>query len=141
MDVVPVIVRRDVLLAHVAFIGQRRSIECSLGAGVISGAVKDVAGHVDHVPRRRRQRAQNLRAVQSLFRVRAGFDGVDPEMVRGGVLRFLLQHTLQERQLLLLAFARFSRVVIAIVDGFGESDAGIGIVGFFFTRVRRISIS
>ena len=62
----------------------------------------------------------------------AGFDRVNPEMVRGGVLRFLLEHTLQERKRLLLAFARFSVVVIAVVDGFGESDAGIGIVGVFF---------
>ena len=79
--------------------------------------------------------------MQSLFRVRAGFDRVDPEMVRGGVLRFLLQNTLQDLQLLLLAFARFSRVVIAVVDGFGEGDTGVRIVGFSFTRVRRISIS
>ncbi len=89
MDVVPVIVSRDLLLAHVALVGERGSIEGTLSACIISGAVKDVPGHVDHVSRRGRQRPQYLRAVQSLFRVWAGFDGVDPEMVSGGVLRFL----------------------------------------------------
>src|ERR1700678_4041872 len=64
--------------------------------------------------------------------MRTGFDSVYPEMVCGGVLRFLLQYTLQERKRLLLALARFSVVVIAIVDGSGESDAGIRIAGVFF---------
>src|ERR1700733_12141960 len=58
-----------------------------------------------------------------------GFDRVYPEMVCGGVLRFLLQYTLEERKRLLLALARFPVVVIAIVDGSGKSDAGIGIAG------------
>src|ERR1700684_781997 len=66
--------------------------------------------------------------------MRAGFDRVDPEMVRGGVLRLILEHTLQERKGLLLALARFSIVVIAIVDGSGETDAGIGIAGVFFPQ-------
>src|ERR1700678_3868156 len=63
--------------------------------------------------------------------MRTGFYGVYPEMVCGGVLRFLLQYTLQQRKRLLLALARFSVVVIAIVDGSGESDASIGIDGVF----------
>ncbi len=49
VDIVPVIIDRDVLLAHVAFVGQRGSIECSLGPRVITGTVKDVARHVDHM--------------------------------------------------------------------------------------------
>ena len=128
MHVVPVVVHGDVLLPHVVFVGQRGSIERNLRPGVISGAVKDVSGHVDHVSRGRRQRGEYLRAVQGLFRVRAGLNGVDPEMVRGGVFRFLFQNTLQDRQLFFLAFARLSAIVIAVADLPGECDAGIGIL-------------
>ena len=36
--------------------------------------------------------------MQRLFRMWTGFDRVDPEMVCGGVLRFLLEYTLQQRK-------------------------------------------
>jgi hypothetical protein len=49
MNVVPVIVHRDMLEPHIRFIGFGRSIEGRLRPGILAEAIVDMAGHVNHV--------------------------------------------------------------------------------------------
>ena len=83
MDVVPVIVRGDVLGFHVGFVDGGGEVEGNLGAGVVTGPVEDVAWHVGHVAGVGSEIGQDVGGVQGLFGMWAGFDGVNPEVVGG----------------------------------------------------------
>ena len=88
----------------------------SFGAGVIAGAIEDVAGHVDHVAGGGSEAAEDFGAVQGLLRVRTGFDGVNPVVIRGGIFRVFLQNGLQNRKSFFLAGVRVAVIVVAIAQ-------------------------
>ncbi len=82
VDVVPVVVDSDMLRLHVLLIGMHGRGERFFRAGVVAGAIEDVARHVDHVAGGWSEATQDFGAVQSLLRMRTGFDGMNPVMVR-----------------------------------------------------------
>ena len=81
VDVVPIVIDIDVLQLHVVFVGFNAGGEGIFGAGVIAGAIEDVAGHVDHVAGGGSEASEDFGAVESLLGTRAGFDGVNPVVV------------------------------------------------------------
>ena len=118
MDVVPVVIGIDVLLAHVPFVDCQRSGKCLRGPSVIANAEVDVAGHVDHVSRDRGETAQDVRAVKRFFRVIARFESVDVVVVGRGVIGVFTKH----------GFERRERVLAA---GIGEEDTRLEIFRIF----------
>ena len=81
MYVIPIVIRFDVLRLHVALVYLHGGGECLFGSSVIAGPIKNVSRHMHHVAGCGRKAGQDLRAMQGLFRMRAGLDRVNPVMI------------------------------------------------------------
>ena len=95
MRVVPIITHADVLLVHIIAVhalGFQKNLARAL---VIAQAIKNVAGHVDHVSRPGRELAEFLRAFDRPFRMVAPFHRMDPIVIRGGVVGIIVQQIAQ----------------------------------------------
>src|SRR5277367_2975845 len=84
-DVVPIVVDVDVLGLHIVLVGEDGGGEGFFGASVITSAIENVAGHVDHVAGSGGEAAKDFGAVDGLLGMLAGFDGVNPVVIGGGV--------------------------------------------------------
>ena len=114
MDVVPVVIDADVLGLHVGFVGDGGGGERFVGGGVLAHAIEDVAGHVHHVAGGRARGGREFRRCAALARAWAGFDGVNPVVICGGVFGLFFQNGLQNRETFDRAFFWFAVVVVAI---------------------------
>ena len=136
MDVVPVVIGLDVLLAHVALVNGQGGGEGLCGASVIAEPKVDVPGHVDHVAGGGGQATQDVGAVERLFGVVAGFQSVNVVVVGGGVVGIVFQHGFEDGERVLAA-------------GIGEEDARLEVLRvigddfaqkLLFARVERTGI-
>src|ERR1700691_2469254 len=108
MHVVPIVVDLNMLCPHVLLVRFHGGGKGLFRAGVVAGAIEDVAGHVDHVSRGWRETAEDFGAVKSLLRVRTPLNGMNPVMIRRRVVRILLEDGLENRQGFLFAGARLT---------------------------------
>ncbi len=86
-----------------------RGLHVALGhQAVVARLQKDVARHVDEVARGRHQRQEACRARDGALEVGRGFDRVDVEVVRAGVVRVPSHHRLEHRDELLRSRRRLA---------------------------------
>ena len=64
---------------------------------VVAQPIKNVAGHVNDVPRSRRELSEFLRALERQLRMIAPFHGGNPVMIHGGVVGIIVQQAAQQR--------------------------------------------
>ena len=86
---------------------------------------EDGARHVDHVC----ETAEDLGAVEILFRMWTGLKGVNPVMVCRRVVGIFLEDGLENLQAFFLARARLAVVVAAIPEGIRKKNARLQVLG------------
>jgi hypothetical protein len=64
--------------------------------------------------------------------MRTRLDGVDPVVVRGGVIRRTLERLLNQRDLLFLLFLRLAVVVVAVAQRAGEEELRLKVIPILF---------
>jgi hypothetical protein len=129
VNVVPVVIDHHVLLALIALFDSGGCGEPVLGLGVIAGPEVDVAGHVNHVSGSWSKAGEERRTVYRLLRMRAGFDRVNPVVVRRGVIGRNFEHLLNQRDVFLLPLLWLAVVVVAVAQCAGEKEFGLQVAG------------
>src|SRR5579871_3791536 len=89
VDVIPIVVHVYILRLHVLLVGLGGGCKNLLRAGVIANSIEDMSRHVDHVAGSWSKFAKDFSAMERLVGMLV-LDGMNPIVVRGGVIRIFL---------------------------------------------------